>query len=225
MKDSIIMEKADGTKEEFVGGKELVEAVEKASSKEDLRNILHAAEIDGFDEEELEESYKNLALSQNWDAVMELFKDKDYESCSRKLAAHGITTTREHFNLINEVIATASDDDLIRELLPMKDMESTLKTLRRHGYHTMTADFLQLVYENAVHFYEDALLTEEEIRELSGKDFFERCKRSINLIFALSSIAGLALGISSVADPALLIAIAGGVSLMFGRKDQDRTAS
>ena len=74
MKDSIIMEKADGTKEKFVGGKELVEAVEKASSKEDLRNILHAAEIDGFDEEELEKSYKNLALSQNWDAVMELFK-------------------------------------------------------------------------------------------------------------------------------------------------------
>lgn len=221
MKDSIITEKPDGTTEEFVGGKEFVEAVEKAASKEELKSILNAAGIDGFSEEELDESYRNLALSQDWDAVMELFQDKDYESCRKKLEVHGITTTKEHFDLINEVIATASDDDLIRDILHMKDMESTLETLHRHGYYTMTADFLQLVYENAVHFYEDALLTEEEIKELSGKSFFERCRKSINLIFALSSIAGLALGISSVADPALLIAIAGGVSLMFGDESED----
>ena len=222
MKDGIITEKPDGTTEKFVGGKEFVEAVEKAASKEEMKSILNAAGIDGFSEEELDESYRNLALSQDWDAVMELFQDKDYESCRKKLEAHGITTTKEHFDLINEVIATASDDDLIRDILHMKDMESTMETLHRHGYYTMTADFLQLVYENAVHFYEDALLTEEEIKELSGKSFFERCRKSINLIFALSSIAGLALGISSVADPALLIAIAGGVSLMFGDESEDK---
>ena len=83
----------------------------------------------------------------------------------------------------------------------------------------MTSEFLLFVKEHAVHLYEDALLTSEEIQELSGKDFYERCKKSINLIFALSSIAGLGLGISSVADPALLIAIAGGLSLMFGKEE------
>ena len=218
MKDSIIRETADGTKEVFVGGKEFVEAVAKAASKEELKQLLNAGGIYEFSEEELEKSYKNLALSQDWDAILELFEDKDYESCKRKLEAHGITTSREHFDLINEVIATASDDELIHEILHMENMESTLKALRLHGYHYMTAEFLSLVQENALHFYEDALLTPEEIRELSGKNFYERCKKSINLMFALSSIAGLALGISGVADPALLIAIAGGVSLMFGEE-------
>lgn len=71
---------------------------------------------------ELEESYKNLALSQDWNAILSMFQDKDFESCKGKLESHGITTSEEHFALINEVIATASDDELSRELLQMKDM-------------------------------------------------------------------------------------------------------
>lgn len=145
-----------------------------------------------------------------------MFEDKDYDSCCRKLAVYGITTSREHFDLVNDVIASASDDALIREILHNTDMDSTLAALHRHGYDAMTADFLQLVHENAVHLHEDALLTEEELAELSGQTFYERCRKSINLIFALSTIAGLSLGVSGVADPALLIAIAGGISLMFG---------
>lgn len=219
MKDTIIKEKEDGTKEVFAGGKELVDAVAAASSKEELRKILNRGNIYEFSEEELEESYKNLALSQNWDTLMDIFQDKDFESCRRKLEFYGITTTKEHFDLINEVIATASDEELIKEILKKEDVESTLEVLHRYGYDKMTSEFLLLVQENAVHLYEDALLTSEEIQELSGKDFYERCKKSINLIFALSSIAGLGLGISSVADPALLIAIAGGLSLMFGKEE------
>lgn len=220
MRDSIIREKEDGTTEKFTGGKEFVDAVAKAASKEELRTILKAGGVDGFGEEELDESYRNLALSQEWETVQELFEDKDFESCSRKLAEHGITTTREHFELINEVIAMASDDELIREILHMTDMEKTQEALQKRGYHVMTPEFLLLVQENATHFYEDALLTDEEIKEMSGKNFYERCRKSINLIFALSCIAGLAFGISSVTDPALLIAIAGGVSLMFGKTQE-----
>ena len=223
MKDSIVMKRENGAVEEFAGGKDFVEAVAKASSKEELRRILNAGGVGAFSEEQLEESYKSLALSQDWDAIMELFNDKNYESCCKKLAAHGMTTTRENFDLINEVIATASDDALIKEILHMEDVESTLEALHRHGYHVMTADFLLLVQENAIHFYEDALLTKEEIKELSGSTFYERCQKSINLIFALSTIAGLALGISGVAEPAMLIAIAGGVSLMFGDSTDSET--
>lgn len=73
-----------------------------------------------------------------------------------------------------------------------------------------------MVREHVLHLCEDALLTPEEIGEFSGNSFFERCSKSINLIFALSTIAGLALGVSGVADPALLIAIAGGASLVLG---------
>lgn len=79
-----------------------------------------------------------------------------------------------------------------------------------------------MVQEHVNHLYEDALLTSEELKAFSGSDFFERCRKSINLIFALSTIAGLALGVSGVAEPAQLIAIAGGASLVLGLDNIDR---
>lgn len=56
----------------------------------------------------------------------------------------------------------------------------------------------------------------DAVKGLFDEKDFESCRKSINLIFALSTIAGLALGISDVADPAMLIAIAGGASLVLG---------
>lgn len=215
MKDSIILQNEDGSQKEFVGGKDFVEAVAKAASAEELRHILNAGGVFGFSDEALEASYRNLALSRNWDAVWEMFQDKDFESCRTKLATHGIDTTRENFDLINEVIATGSDAALIAELRQSRDIDTTMDILHRHEYHTMTAEFFLLVQENAAHLREDALLTQEEIRELAGHTFYERCQKSINLIFALSTIAGLALDVSGVADPAMLLAIASGISLIY----------
>lgn len=215
MKDSIILQHEDGSQEEFVGGKDFVEAVAKAASAEELRRILNAGGVYGFSDEALEASYRSLALSQNWDAIQEMFEDKNYESRRAKLAARGMDITREEFYLINEVIATGSDEALIVELRKSRDIDTTMDILHRHGYHTMTADFFLLVQENAAHLREDALLTQEEICELAGHTFYERCQKSINLIFALSTIAGLALGISGVADPAMLLAIASGISLIY----------
>ncbi len=216
MKDSIILKREDGSEEKFIGGQDFIMAVAGAKSKEELRQILDAGGVRGFSEDMLEESYRNLALSQNWEAVWELFQDKDFESCRTKLAAHGIDVTRERFDLITEVIATGCDDALIAELRKTSKIEETMDVLHRHGYYNMTEDFLLLVLENATHLREDAMLTPEEISRFSGQTFFERCRKSINLIFALSTIAGLALGVSGVADPALLLAIASGVSLIYG---------
>lgn len=220
MKDRIMVNRENGTIEEFVGGKDFIEAVAKAGSREELSRILNAGGVYEFSDGQLEESYRNLVLSQNWDAVMDMFGNKDFESCCSKLASYGITLTREEFDLINEVIRSGDDDALIQEITKTKDAKSALEVLHRHGYHVMTADFLMLVRENALHLCEDAVLTQEEIKEFSGKSFYERCKKSINLIFALSSIAGLAMGVSGVADPALLIAIAGGVSLVLGENNE-----
>lgn len=215
MGDSIVVERADGTKETFVGGKELVQAVAKASSKEELRAVLHNAGVSNFEEEQLEESYKNLALSQNWDAVLAMLNDKDYESCKKKLEAYGIEPTKEEFDLINELVASALDVELVEQLRTKQDIDSVMELFHAKGYTAITGDFLLLVRENAKHFYEDALLTPEDIEALSGRDFYERCRKSVNLIFALSTIAGLALGVSGISEPAFLLAIAGGMSLMF----------
>jgi len=219
MKESIVLNRADGSQQEFVGGKDFVEAVAKAASKQELADILHAGGVSGFSEEMLEESWRSLALSQNWDAIQEIFEDTDFESRGKKLAAHGIQITREDHDRINALIATGSDDALIAELRKAGTIENTMQILHRHGYYAITADFLLLVRENSTHLYEDALLTPQEIEALSGHSFYERCRKSVNLIFALSTIAGLALGISNMADPAMLLAIASGISLIYGKND------
>lgn len=210
----------DGAAADILRGKKFIGAVAGASSREELKRILEERGVHGIDEETLTDSYNYLALSQNWGTVQDLFETKDFESCCDKLAAHGITVTREEFDLINEVIATGSDDVLIEEITKTRDVGSSLEVLHRHGYNTMTADFLLLIRDSMEHLCKE-LLTQEEIRELSGSGFYERCRKSINMIFALGTIAGLVMGVSNLTDPALLIAIAGGVSLMFGGEDHN----
>lgn len=54
MKESIIINKEDGSKEEFVGGKDFVEAVARVSNKEQLKRILEAGGVCNFSENELD---------------------------------------------------------------------------------------------------------------------------------------------------------------------------
>ena len=62
----------------FIDGREFVNAVANAPSKEALKQILNDGGIHNFDDAQLDYCYKNLALSQNWDAVSSLFQDKDF---------------------------------------------------------------------------------------------------------------------------------------------------
>lgn len=219
MKESIVLNGEDGTRREFTGGRAFVEAVAKAASKEELAEILRAGGVEHFDDDMLETSYCSLALSQNWDAVWGILQDTDYAGREAKLRAHGIPIVREDHELINALIATGSNEALIAELRKTRTIEAAMNTLHAYGYYAVPEDFLLLVREQARHLYEDALLTREEIAVLAGRTFQERCKKSINLIFALSTIAGLALGVSNAADPAMLLAIAGGISLIYGEDE------
>lgn len=51
MKNSIVLHHEDGSQQEFVGGRDFVEAVAKASSAKELRRILNAGGVSGFSEE------------------------------------------------------------------------------------------------------------------------------------------------------------------------------
>lgn len=215
MRETIGVKRADGMKGGFAGGREFVQAVAQAASREELKKVLAEGGVTDYDEEQFEESYRNLALSQDWDAVLALFNDKDFESCQKRLAVYGIEPAREEFDLINELIASALDRELVEELRTKKEIDAVMELFHAHGFHAITGDFLMLVRENATHIYEDALLTPEDIEALSGRDFYERCRKSVNLVFALSTIAGLAMGVSGVSEPAFLLAIASGISLMF----------
>ncbi len=199
----------------FTGGRALIAAVAKASSTEELKALLHRCGVVNFDDQALEASYRNLALSQDWNAIQELFQDHDFESCREKLNAHGLTTSRENFNLICEVIRAGSDEALLRRALSAETVEENARILYENGYRTITADFLQAVRTNAAHLHDDDLLTQEDMKTFSGASFMERCHKSINTLFAMGCIAELALGDGGVAEPAYLIAIAGGISLIY----------
>ncbi len=163
----------------------------------------------------LEASYRNLALLQDWNAIQELFQDHNFESCREKLNAHGLTTTRENSNLICEVIRAGSDEALLRRALSADTVEENARILYENGYRTITADFLLSVRTNAAHLHDDDLLTQEDMQMLSGLSFMESCHKSINTLFAMRCIAELALGDGGVVEPAYLIAIAGGISLVY----------
>ena len=83
--------------------------------------------------------------------------------------------------------------------------------LYEHGYHAIHAGFLSMLRENVSGLVEDGLL---DIRDLSGKDFWERCEASLNLLAAMSALVELQLKLSGAMNPAFLIAMAGGVSLL-----------
>ena len=83
-----------------------------------------------------------------------------------------------------------------------------------NGYTAITAEFLLAVREHTLRLRSDGLLSEADVAALSGQDFFERCRKSVNLVFALGSVAGLAMNADALTDPAFLVAVAGGISLM-----------
>ena len=205
----------------FIDGREFVNAVANAPSKEALKQILNDGGIHNFDDAQLDYCYKNLALSQNWDAVSSLFQDKDLDSCSSKLAEYGISTTREGFVLINDVIAVATNDALVHQIMTEPDHERAAALLAEHGYPHITADFLETLSLNAMHLRDDGILTEEDFKAMCGKNFWERCSKSINIVFAMSCITELILGLGAddctvegATEPAFLIAIASGISLL-----------
>lgn len=212
--DVSVAGKAAGMPEGFTGGAAFIASVAAASSQNDLKRVLHGAGITDFSEEALAENWKNLALSQDWNEVLSILCAGDFESCARKLAAHGIKADKEEFALIHELVQSAVDAPLVEKLCRQTDIGSVMALFHENGYTAITEEFLLAVREHTLRLRDDGLLSEEDITALSGQDFFERCRKSVNLVFALGTVAGLAMNADALADPAFLVAVAGGISLM-----------
>lgn len=206
--------KAVGMPESFTGGGSFIASVAAASSANDLKRVLHMAGITDFTDEALEKNWKKLALSQNWDEMLSILCAGDFESYARKLAAHDMEVKKEEFVLIHELVQSAVDAPLVERLRRQTDIDRVMDIFHENGYTAITAEFLLAVREHILRLHDDGLLSEEDVAALSGQDFFERCRKSVNLVFALGSIAGLAMNADALTDPAFLVAVAGGISLM-----------
>ena len=199
------------TVRKLITNRDFVRQVAAVESADALELLAAQCGIYGCSQEMLEECYQGIALSQNWQAVKEMLTDKDFESVSRKLASYGMTTTRENFDLINDIVAIAQNEELMKLILEEPSILKICAVLYEHGYHAIHAGFLSMLRENVSGLVEDGLL---DIRDLSGKDFWERCEASLNLLAAMSALVELQLKLSGAMNPAFLIAMAGGVSLL-----------
>lgn len=203
-----------GMPESFMAAKGLIAAVAAASSPHDLKRVLHTAGISNISEEALTQSYRLLALSQDWDGMLAILCAENFDDCARKLKMHDIIFSQAEYELIHALVRSALNAPLVAKLRKQNDVDGAVAILHNAGYTAITADFLLAVREHTLRLRDDGLLSAEEIAELAGMDYFGRCRKSINLVFALGTIAGLATGSNVLTDPAFLIAIAGGLGLM-----------
>lgn len=199
--------------EGYFRGKDFVEAVAHARDKAELKELLCKGGITGFEDELLEECWPALALSQDQDALAEIFQDPDFAGCRAKLAAHGLTVSREEFDLISQILAMAQDAEYIRKLMAIKTAPELYAELQAGGYTAVTPEFLASLQENAVSLVEDGIL---DPAALQGEEqpLYKRWFHAINRLFAMCTITELSLGIAGAIEPAYLIAIACGICQM-----------
>lgn len=199
---------------ELFDNREAIRSVAQVASAQELDSLVAQYGISGYSAEMLEECYRAIALSQDWDTVKAAFEDNHYESCKAKLEAYGITVTQKDFDLISDIIAVSQDKDLLNAAFSEPSVVNACGILREKGYCAITPAFLEMLRENVGSLFADGIFNNEDARSLAGKDFFERCKASLNTLMAMSSLVELALKLESAANPAFMIAIAGGMDLI-----------
>lgn len=199
---------------EHARGRALIEAVAAAEDKDALRELLHSNGIDQLTDEMLDECWRYLALSQDMDAMRDIFSDKDFASCRAKLAAHGIEISQEDYALVSDILSIGQDPGYVRRLMEIETTEDLLAELQKEGYRNVTMEFLDALKENAISIASDGILTAEEIKGGEHMSIWKRYFRVINRLFAMSTVTELTLRTPGAASPAYTIAMACGVCLM-----------
>lgn len=198
----------------------LIDEVAGAENADQLEAVLDLAGITNFDRATVEQAYNNIAMSRNSLAIRDLFRDHNYYSCSRKLAAMGIETTPAEFDLIRDILGASKDADMGSEIDTKSGIESAAEVLKAYGYYHITSDFITTMLQYAGLLDEEGVFTEKDYEEMSGMDFEHRCTRYINKLQAIGVIAGLRFGIHDSFETPYLIAIAGSAALIKQRAAQ-----
>ena len=199
----------------LMDGRELVNAVAAVTSVAELDKLMAGHGVTGYTQKMLDECYAAIAMSQDWETVQGLLQDRNFEQVSAKLAEHGVATTRENFDLINDIVAIACDETLNKQSMAEMSVSKTVELLRAKGYTAITPQFIAILRDNAAHLVEDGVLSREDVGPLVGHNFFDRCHSALNTLMAMSAITELKLHLEGAVNPAYMIAIAGGVSLAY----------
>ena len=199
----------------------LVEQVAAATSPENLQAVLNQASITGFGAEEAKQAYSNIVISRNSEAITELFKDHNYYSCRRRLAAMGMETNPAEFDLIRDIYGAATDDSMGAEMADTKEIEKAAEVLAAYGYYHISSSFISVMLQYAALLDEEGIFTEEDYREMENCTFEERCIKYINKLQAIGVITGLRFGLHDSFEIPYLIAIAGCAAMIRQRQAQE----
>ncbi|MBR6352220.1 MAG: NAD-dependent epimerase/dehydratase family protein, partial [Firmicutes bacterium] len=125
----------------------LVQEVAEAKNADRLEAVLDLAGITNFTREMVEQAFAHIELSRDSLALVDLFRDHNYYSCFRKLAAMGIETSPAEFDLIKDIFAAAHDDTMGPDMDDAKDTESAAEVLKAYGHYHIGADFLDTMLQ------------------------------------------------------------------------------
>lgn len=195
----------------------LLEAVAAAGSTDLLRSLLDKASVTGYDDEALDSAFRMLTLSRDGEKLTDLFHDSNYYSCSRKLAAMGVETTPEEFDIINDTLAAAQDRDMGEQLADVQGIPAAAEILKAYGYYHITDSFLSTVLQYSELMTGGNVFDGAELEGMKERSFEENCRNNINLLAAVSAISNLRYGISDSLEIPYIIAIAGCMALIHER--------
>ena len=199
----------------------LVDQVAAATSPENLQAVLNQASITGFGAEEAKQAYSNIVISRNSEAITDLFKDHNYYSCRRRLAAMGMETNPAEFDLIRDIYGAATDDTMGAEMADTKGIEKAAEVLAAYGYYHISSSFISVMLQYATLLDEEGIFTEEDYREMETCTFEERCIKYTNKLQAIGVITGLRFGLHDSFEIPYLIAIAGCAAMIRQRQAQE----
>ena len=187
----------------------LVQEAAEAKNADRLEAVLDLAGITNFTREMVEKAFAHIELSRDSLALVDLFRDHNYYSCFRKLAAMGIETSPAEFDLIKDIFAAAHDDTMGPDMDDAKDTESAAEVLKAYGHYHIGADFLDTMLQYISLLDEEGIFTEEDYAEMANYTFEQRCTKYVNKLQAIGVITGLRYGIHDSFETPYLLAIAG----------------
>lgn len=193
---------------------ELISSTIKAESASELDALMKLHEISGYTSEMLEECYKAVSLSQDWDTVRSLLEETDYGACRELLQKHNMEIQRDDFELIRDVVHISSDSLLIRKIFGKGSIVETLELLQANGCKAVDARFIAILRENAGSLVSEGMISEQEAETFQGKTFYERLHKALPSLMAMAAVTELVFHIEGAVSPAFIFAIAGGISLM-----------
>lgn len=198
----------------YIQDSDLIGRAAGVSSAAGLDALMEEHGITGYTGNMLDECYRAIVFSRDWDTVSTLLDETDYDSCRQLLAKYDMEVEPKDFDRIRDVVHISSDSMLIRKIFGKGSIVETVELLQAKGCKAVDAQFIATLRENIGSLVSEGMIPEQEANAFQGESFYERLQKALNPLMAMAAVTELVFHIEGAVDPAFMFAIAGGISLM-----------